>query len=299
MLLTCLLYVAVICVCSTYVGKSPRDVDIKTLSSPNCVKCSEAEFLKTEHSARDIRHSCECTKDKFAPRRRLIAEAIVELVEDELKVQNSESRDIDAFTEMSRDTLETNTNRIYSEKRLINHIVDKMLQTKKWPWQRAFDKTKHYADISKKAVAVVDNTDGLVDEFGPNSKAEDIKIDALSFKTDLIFSDETRGPFRGIFLSHFNTGFAEFGNHLGVGSVPHNLDKEPSPIHVLECSNVSSGSSFTSRSFCEKNLCSVRCEDGNQVQMHCHSNTVSVTTSSGQGKLSFQVTCGTIGDALD
>jgi len=155
---------------------------------------------------------------------------------------------------------------------------------------------------SKEKDSVKDNLEKTIisDGSDANSNTDDGEVQEQKFKEnekvnqDGVFYFESDlsssyhlvpSPFRGIFLSAFNSGFADFENNFYVTAAPYRVP--PSPVHFLDCS-----SSSTSRSSCDDNLCTVQCEDGNKVVLHCASNSVVVQARSAKGKFSYEVTCG-------
>ena len=127
----------------------------------------------------------------------------------------------------------------------------------------------------KEKDSALDNLEMMIPSDGrdANSKTDDGEVPVLNFKEDEDVKKEEEfyfdtvlpssyhlvpSPFRGIFLSPFNSGFADFENNFYVTAAPYRVP--PSPVHFLDCS-----SSSTSRSSCDDNLCTVQCEDGNKV----------------------------------
>jgi len=71
------------------------------------------------------------------------------------------------------------------------------------------------------------------------------------FDTNLLPSTKlVPSPFRGLFLSRFNSGFADFENNLYFTAAPY--CPPSNPTHVLDCSSFR-----TSRSSCDNKLCTV------------------------------------------
>jgi len=135
---------------------------------------------------------------------------------------------------------------------------------------------------------VKDGTDDEVAELQPEEGENGEREKIFHFDTDLPPSNNrVPSPFRGIFLSSFNSGFADFENSFYFTAAPSRLLSSP-VLHVLDCS-----SSSSSRSSCDNKICTVQCEDGNKIVLQCASNSVVVRARSVQRKLSYEVTCGT------
>jgi len=267
--------------------------------------------------------------------KRKIAEAILLLIEDEIKMQNlnllTESDDIHSITlkDNGQDIMEEedDSNELkYAYEVLVQQLADLILPKNVWNWSNILEETNVARKLRKplkslhryranqvsserpstellKNESKVEVLDRLIPidrkdvENGTDDEVSELQSekDEISERKEMFYFDSDfppsnnliPSPFRGIFLSSFNSGFADFENNFYFTAAPYRLPSSP-VVHVLDCS-----SSSTSRSSCDNKLCTVQCEDGNKIVLICASNSVVVRAQSVQGKFSYEVTCGT------
>jgi len=268
-------------------------------------------------------------------KKRKIAEAILLLIEDEIKMQNlnlqTESDDTDTATlkDDGQEIMEEDdvSNELkYAYEVLVQKLADLILPKNVWNWSNILEETNVARKLRKplkslhryranqvsserpstellKNESKVEVLDRLIPidrkdvENGTDDEVSELQSekDEISERKEMFYFDSDfppsnnliPSPFRGIFLSSFNSGFADFENNFYFTAAPYRLPSSP-VVHVLDCS-----SSSTSRSSCDNKLCTVQCEDGNKIVLICASNSVVVRAQSVQGKFSYEVTCGT------
>jgi len=130
-----------------------------------------------------------------------------------------------------------------------------------------------------------------IPQTGKRLEIMSLKTDSVQHRTDNLYP-YTFSPFRGIFLFPFNTGFADFGNHLMVSpttprpsSITTLAPQKARPVHILECSGTSSSS-------CNNGFCTVECSEGNKVEVDCDKSSMVVKTKVVEGRISVSVYCG-------
>jgi len=286
--------------------------------------------------------SAECSEEVLTRKKKVIAEAILALIDDEIRINSvliNRKADLTKKQSLGLDNMNNNDFVVRTEKqnKILKRLKDKIMPRNHHRWKDLLAQINNHL-ISKvvlrdiktlKNIAEEDmalNTDTVeakllenvekkrrsntdlktlgqgsqknmsavnlnVLELPSTSIAEEFNNREL-FDFDAFLGPSSHvapSPFRGIFQSPFNTGFAEFGNHFsGTTDAPYDLS--PNPVHFLTCS---SSNTFTSRSSCDNKVCSVKCEDGNKVYLNCDSNSVVVHARSVEGKLSYEVSCGT------
>jgi len=277
------------------------------------------------------------TTDVQDQKKRKIAEAILLLIDDEIKIQNLliDTNSV-ILTDEDLDIMEgenVNNEFKYADEVLVQQLVNLLLPKNVLNWSNILRET-NFARKQRKAlkklyryradqvsrerprVEKVD-TDGellllknevkanVLDtlipieksdvENGINDDRSELQSEDEYSEREEIFYFDTNlppSPFRGLFLSRFNSGFADFENNFYFTAAPYRPPS--SPVHLLDCSSSSTSSSSTSSSSCDNKLCTVQCGDGNKIVLHCASNSVEVVQrqATQEGKFSYEVTCG-------
>jgi len=273
------------------------------------------------------------TTDVQDQKKRKIAEAILLLIDDEIKIQNLliDTNSV-ILTEEDQDIMEEESvshDFKHADEVLVQQLVNLLLPKKVLNWSNILRETnfarkqrkalkklyRYRADQVSRERPRVEKVDGellllkneikanVLDtlipigrsdvENGTNDDTSELQPEDENNEREEIFYFDTNlppSPFRGLFLSRFNSGFADFENNFYFTAAPYRPPS--SPVHLLDCS---SSSSSTSSSSCDNKLCTVQCGDGNKIVLHCASNSVvvvQVQTRSGPGKFSYEVTCG-------
>jgi len=274
------------------------------------------------------------TTDVQDQKKRKIAEAILLLIDDEIKIQNLliDTNSV-ILTDGDQDIMEENVSNDfkYADEVLVHQLVNLLLPKNVLNWSNILRETnfarkqrkalnnlyRYRADQVNRERPRVEKVDGelllLEDEIkanvldtlipiersdvenGTNDDRSELQSEDENSEREEIFYFDTNlppSPFRGLFLSRFNSGFADFENNFYFTAAPYRPPS--SPVHLLDCSSSSTSSSSTSSSSCDNKLCTVQCGDGNKIVLHCASNSVEVVQrqATQEGKFSYEVTCG-------
>jgi len=329
---------------------SRGQINIPQWNELNCdeIHCSVAKPVTGEFDQYYISKkngvSAECSAEVLTRKKKVIAEAILALIDDEIRFNSvliNSKADWTKKQSLSHNNMNNNDLVVRTEKqnKILKGLKDKIMPRNHHRWKDLLAQINNHR-ISKIVLRDVKTLKNLAEEdMALNSDTDEAKLlenveKKRRTNTDLMTFDQEShknmsalnlnvlelpspspsiaeeinnqelfdfdaflgpsshvapSPFRGIFQSPFNTGFAEFGNHFSATTVaPYDLS--PNPVHILTCS---SSNTFTSRSSCDNKVCSLKCEDGNKVYLNCDSNSVVVHARSVEGKLSYEVTCGT------
>jgi len=289
-----------------------------------------------------------CNHNEFARRKRMIAEAIVALVEDQIEVENrmnnnSMTRLVPATSYKLGTQIERLTGRTMMEPFTHKLVLQKKILATNWGRKEikqykvrgdAFEQLVYFQNekerpAEKNAQILMENQNdvnplGMLADLHDKKDASSVRqmyrpvrartcfvnkdqqcfgmgrklgekeqttkitkeeelLDPVTYARSA--SHQRFSPFRGLFLFPFNTGFADFGNQPSPTKPPKPNQLENQPVHILECSDMS-------RSFCVNSLCTVKCLDGNKVEISCSSNSVEVKVDATNGRFINTVTCG-------
>jgi len=287
--------------------------------------------------------SAECSEEVLTRKKKVIAEAILALIDDEIRINSvliNRKADLTKKQSLGLDNMNNNDFVVRTEKqnKILKRMKDKIMPRSYQRWKDLLAQINYHRSSNKSVLRDVKTLKNIAEEDmalntdtveakllenvekkrrtntdlktfvqGSQKNTSAVNLNVLELPSTSIAEEFNNrelfdfdaflgpsshvapSPFRGIFQSPFNTGFAEFGNHFsGTTDAPYDLS--PNPVHFLTCS---SSNTFTSRSSCDNKVCSVKCEDGNKVYLNCDSNSVVVHARSVEGKLSYEVTCGT------